>query len=69
MGPDEPEVRRLVVRRTLLASGVLAVVCITGFVAYLLGPEGRFFCGSLLFMDGGTDAHFRADDWPTVWTP
>ena len=42
---------------------------IAGFVAYLLGPEGRFFCGSLLFMDGGTDAHFRADDWPTVWTP
>src|SRR5581483_11481081 len=29
---------------------------IASFVAYLLGPHGRFFCGSVLFCDGGTDA-------------
>ena len=29
---------------------------LAGFVAYLLGPQARFFCGSLLFCDGGTDA-------------
>ena len=34
---------------------------------YLLGPEARFFCGSLLFADGGTDALLRPDDWPTPW--
>jgi len=34
------------------------------FVAFLLGPKGRFFCGSMLYIDGGTDALMRADDWP-----
>jgi NAD(P)-dependent dehydrogenase (short-subunit alcohol dehydrogenase family) len=30
----------------------------------LLGPEGGFFVGSVLFLDGGTDAYYRSDDWP-----
>jgi NAD(P)-dependent dehydrogenase (short-subunit alcohol dehydrogenase family) len=34
------------------------------FVAFLLGPKGRFFCGAMLCIDGGTDALMRADDWP-----
>jgi len=34
------------------------------FVAFLLGPGGRFFCGSVLFQDGGTDALARPRDWP-----
>ena len=33
-------------------------------LAFLLGPEGRFFCGSVIFCDGGTDAQARAEDWP-----
>lgn len=42
---------------------------VAGFIAYLLGPEARFFCGSLLFIDGGTDALFRTNDWPQLWEP
>lgn len=34
------------------------------FVQFLLGPDARFFCGSVLFVDGGTDAQLRADDFP-----
>jgi NAD(P)-dependent dehydrogenase (short-subunit alcohol dehydrogenase family) len=34
------------------------------FVCWLLGPNARFFCGSVLFVDGGTDAQLRADDFP-----
>jgi NAD(P)-dependent dehydrogenase (short-subunit alcohol dehydrogenase family) len=30
-------------------------------VAFLLGPEAAFCCGSVLFVDGGTDALFRPD--------
>lgn len=30
----------------------------------LLGSEGGFFVGSVIFIDGGADAHYRADDWP-----
>lgn len=37
---------------------------IAAFVEFLLGPDARFFCGSILFDDGGTDALTRADDWP-----
>jgi NAD(P)-dependent dehydrogenase (short-subunit alcohol dehydrogenase family) len=34
---------------------------LAGFVQYLLGPDARFFCGSVLFHDGGTDAEVRPD--------
>jgi NAD(P)-dependent dehydrogenase (short-subunit alcohol dehydrogenase family) len=29
---------------------------VAAFVQFLLGPDARFFCGSVLFQDGGTDA-------------
>lgn len=37
---------------------------LAAFVQFLLGPDARFFCGSVVFVDGGTDAQFRADDFP-----
>jgi NAD(P)-dependent dehydrogenase (short-subunit alcohol dehydrogenase family) len=40
---------------------------IAALVAFLLGPDGRFFCGSVIFNDGGTDALLRADDFPQNW--
>jgi NAD(P)-dependent dehydrogenase (short-subunit alcohol dehydrogenase family) len=40
---------------------------IAAFLAFLLGPDARFFCGSLLFVDGGSDALIRPDDWPAIW--
>ncbi len=42
---------------------------IAALLQYLLGPDARFFCGSILFCDGGMDAQFRADDWPRPWRP
>ena len=41
---------------------------LAAFVAFLLGPDARFFCGSVLFVDGGTDAQLRADDFPVPMT-
>jgi len=38
---------------------------LAAFVQFLLGPDARFFCGSVLFCDGGTDAQLRADDYPS----
>lgn len=37
---------------------------LAALVAFLLGPEARFFCGSVLFCDGGTDALLRPNDFP-----
>jgi len=37
---------------------------LAAFVRFLLGPEARYFCGSVLTVDGGTDALLRADDMP-----
>jgi NAD(P)-dependent dehydrogenase (short-subunit alcohol dehydrogenase family) len=39
---------------------------VAGLLAFLLGPEAGFFVGSVVFMDGGTDAALRAADWPVA---
>lgn len=36
-------------------------------VRFLLGPDARFLCGSVVFADGGTDALLRPDDVPAPW--
>ncbi len=40
---------------------------IAELVVFLLGPAARFFCGSVIYCDGGTDALLRPDDWPARW--
>ena len=40
---------------------------IAAVVDLLLGPDGAFFCGSVVFCDGGSDALLRTDDWPAPW--
>ncbi|NKY35502.1 SDR family oxidoreductase [Nocardia speluncae] len=37
---------------------------IADWVYMMLSPSAEFLCGSVLFVDGGTDAHFRPNDWP-----
>jgi len=37
---------------------------IAAFLAFLLSPDASFFCGSVLFVDGGSDAAVRSDDSP-----
>lgn len=37
---------------------------VASLLAYLLSEDAAFFCGSVITMDGGTDAALRADHWP-----
>ena len=34
------------------------------WVVFMLSDAAAFLCGSVVFVDGGSDAWFRADDWP-----
>jgi NAD(P)-dependent dehydrogenase (short-subunit alcohol dehydrogenase family) len=40
---------------------------IAALVGFLLSPDASFFCGSVIFCDGGTEAQLRPDDWPANW--
>lgn len=40
---------------------------IAALLAFLVGTESTFFCGSVIFVDGGTDALLRTDDFPAPW--
>ena len=39
---------------------------VAGLIRYLLSEEARYFVGSFVMMDGGTDAALRPDDWPNL---
>lgn len=34
------------------------------WAVFMLSESAEFLCGSVVFVDGGSDAFFRADDWP-----
>ncbi|HEU4359913.1 MAG TPA: SDR family oxidoreductase [Mycobacterium sp.] len=34
------------------------------WILFMLSDSADFLCGSVVFVDGGSDAYFRADDWP-----
>ncbi|NLU83795.1 SDR family oxidoreductase [Rhodococcus sp. HNM0569] len=37
---------------------------IADWVQLMLSPSADFLCGSVVFVDGGSDAYLRTDDWP-----
>jgi NAD(P)-dependent dehydrogenase (short-subunit alcohol dehydrogenase family) len=37
------------------------------WMCFMLSDSADFLCGSIVFVDGGTDAYFRADDWPKAF--
>jgi NAD(P)-dependent dehydrogenase (short-subunit alcohol dehydrogenase family) len=37
---------------------------LASWMCFMLSDAADFLCGSVVFVDGGTDAYFRPDDWP-----
>lgn len=35
------------------------------WMLFMLSDASDFLCGSIIFVDGGSDAYFRPDSWPT----
>lgn len=66
---DDPQIGRFVDELALPVGRKGAADEIAAFAAFLLGPDARFFCGSVLFLDGGTYAQLRPDDDPSPWNP
>lgn len=42
---------------------------IAQWVLFMLSPAANFLCGSVIFLDGGTDAWYRANDFPLPLAP
>ncbi|MBB4855731.1 NAD(P)-dependent dehydrogenase (short-subunit alcohol dehydrogenase family) [Mycobacteroides chelonae] len=40
--------------------------CIADWIIFMLSGSAKFLCGSVIFVDGGMDAYFRAHDWPAA---
>ena len=39
---------------------------IAASIAFLLSPEAAYLCGTVLVVDGGTEAALRGEDWPAA---
>ena len=39
-------------------------VHLANWITFMLSDSADFLCGSVIFVDGGTDAYFRTDGWP-----
>ena len=61
---DDPEIGRFIDLFPIPVGRKGTAEELAAFVAFLLGPDARFLCGSVLFVDGGTDALLRPDAHP-----
>ena len=64
---DDPEVGPLLAMLPIPIGRAGKPEEIAALAAFLLGPEAGYFCGSVLFCDGGSDALLRTTDWPAAW--
>jgi len=62
-GLDHPDYGPAIRGFPIPAGGFGTPEQIAGVVAFLLGPEAAFCCGSVMFADGGTDALLRPDSY------
>jgi NAD(P)-dependent dehydrogenase (short-subunit alcohol dehydrogenase family) len=61
---DDPELAPAIEKFPVPTGGFGTAEGIAQWVMLMLSPAADFLCGSVIFVDGGTDAYFRSDDWP-----
>ncbi|OBB59798.1 NAD-dependent epimerase [Mycobacterium sp. 852013-51886_SCH5428379] len=60
----DPQQRKAVQRFPVPVGGFGDPAQMAEWIRFMLSDAADFLCGSIIFVDGGTDAHFRAEDWP-----
>lgn len=63
---DDPELSGAIEAFPIPTGGFGTADHIAEWVVFMLSPAADFMAGSVVFVDGGTDAYFRSDDWPTA---
>ena len=66
-GLDDPDQGRLIREFPVPLGGFGDPDQIASVLAFLVSSDAGFVCGSVWYVDGGTDALLRPDDWPAVW--
>ncbi|CAN5145329.1 SDR family oxidoreductase [soil metagenome] len=61
---DDPEMSGAIEAFPIPLGGYGDAGKIADWVLFMLSPAADFMTGSVVFVDGGTDAYFRSDDWP-----
>lgn len=61
---DDPELAKGIETFPVPVGGYGDPADIAAWVVFMLGAHVKFLCGSVIFVDGGTDAYFRPTDWP-----
>ncbi|QIV85551.1 SDR family oxidoreductase [Mycolicibacterium frederiksbergense] len=60
----EPMEGRAVRRFPIPVGGFGVADQLADWITFMLSDSADFLCGSVIFVDVGTDAFFRTDDWP-----
>ena len=68
MGKDDDDYGPLLEGFPVPAGDPATAEMLADWIVFLLSPSARFACGSVIFVDGGTDALLRADAWPETFT-
>ena len=66
-GLDDPQLGAAIRGFPVPTGGFAEPDDIAVVVELLLSPAARFVCGSVWYVDGGTDALLRGDAWPAAW--
>lgn len=66
-GLDDPDQGRLIREFPVPLGDFGEADRIASVLAFLVSEDAAFVCGSVWFVDGGSDALLRPDDWPAVW--
>ncbi|MEZ0049310.1 NAD(P)-dependent dehydrogenase (short-subunit alcohol dehydrogenase family) [Mycobacterium sp. MAA66] len=61
---DSPREGNAVRSFPIPAGGFGDPVHLANWITFMLSDSADFLCGSVIFVDGGTDAYFRPDGWP-----